>query len=330
VIADGDGTGNSWLPEPDLLNSEPFSRSFVAEPDHDGRALCRFGDGEFGRSPSFPTTPDEAEETRLHAIFRIGNGRSGNVGLGSITHLLDPEEKPFDWPDVRAVRNPMAAWGGIDPEPIEKVKQIAPDAFRAETYRAVTEPDYVAAAELLPVVSNAQADFRWTGSWHTVFNTIDPRGTDTLLTRTQIEVRNHLTRYKLAGYDLEIDPPEYVPLEIEMIVCAKLEHFRPDVEEAVRRRVGARALSDGTLGFFHPDNFTFGQPVFLSELYAAVEGVPGVDSVEITVFKRFGSVPNNELQVGRIEVGRLEIVRLNNDPNFPEHGILTIEMRGGK
>jgi hypothetical protein len=194
----------------------------------------------------------------------------------------------------------------------------------------VTEPDYVAAAELLPVVSNAQADFRWTGSWHTVFNTIDPRGTDTLLTRTQIEVRNHLTRYKLAGYDLEIDPPEYVPLEIEMIVCAKLEHFRPDVEEAVRRRVGARALSDGTLGFFHPDNFTFGQPVFLSELYAAVEGVPGVDSVEITVFKRFGSVPNNELQVGRIEVGRLEIVRLNNDPNFPEHGILTIEMRGGK
>lgn len=330
VIVDGDGSGLTWLPEPDLLNSDPFSRSFVAEPDHAGRALLRFGDGRFGRVPSFPSGSDEAEEHRLHAIFRIGNGRAGNVGRDTIVHVAAPQQPPGDWPAITGVRNPLAAWGGVDPEPIDLVKQIAPDAFRAETYRAVTESDYAAAAGLLPVVSRAQADFRWTGSWHTVFVTVDPRATDELTHGIETEVRSHLTRYKLAGYDLEIDPPRYVSLEIEMIVCAGADHFRPDVHDAVRRALSSRVLPDRTRGFFHPDNFTFGQPLHLSEVYAAVEAVPGVDSVEVVVFQRYGEPAAGELAVGRIEAGRLEILRLDNDPNFPEHGVLRIEMRGGK
>ena len=330
VVIDGDGSGLTWLPEPDLLNSDPFSRNFVAEPDHDGRALVRFGDGNFGQAPSFPTSDTDVEEHRLHAIFRIGNGRAGNVGRDTIVHVLEAEQPPFDWPAISRVRNPIAAWGGVDPEPIDVVKRLAPDAFRAETYRAVTEADYASAAELLPVVSRAQADFRWTGSWHTVFATVDPRATDELTPRIEGTVRNHLSRYRLAGYDLEIDPPRNVSLEIGMIVCAAPDHFRPDVLAAVRQALSARQLADRTLGFFHPDRFTFGQPLHLSELYAAVEAVPGVDSVEVTTFQRYGRNAAGELAAGRIDVARLEILRLNNDASFPEHGTLSIEMRGGK
>jgi hypothetical protein len=29
-------------------------------------------------------------------------------------------------------------------------------------------------------------------------------------------------------------------------------------------------------------------------------------------------------------LGRLEIARLDNDPNFPEHGLLRLDLRGGK
>jgi hypothetical protein len=29
-------------------------------------------------------------------------------------------------------------------------------------------------------------------------------------------------------------------------------------------------------------------------------------------------------------LGRLEIARLDNDPNFPEHGVLRLDLRGGK
>lgn len=327
VLVDGDGTGSTWLPEPDLLNSDPFSRSFVAEPDHDGRALIRFGDGTFGRQPSFPEQPTEREENRLVVQYRVGNGRQGNVGRETIVHMLAAEQPVAE---VSAVRNPLAAWGGVDPEPVDVVKRLAPDAYRAETYRAVTEDDYARAAELLPLVSRGQADFRWTGSWHTVFTTVDPVGTDELSPATELEVRNHLTRYKLAGYDLEIDPPRYVALDIGVVVCAALDHFRADVEHAVRNALSAGILPDGSRGFFHPDNLTFGQPLYLSRVYAAVESVPGVDSAEVVTFQRYGAEPSGELAAGRITAGRLEVLRLNNDPNFPEHGVLHLDMQGGK
>jgi hypothetical protein len=330
VVIDGDGAGFTWLPEPDLLGADGFSRSFVAEPDHRGRALVRFGDGTFGRRPSFPERESEEEENRLRVIYRIGNGRSGNVGRDSIVHVIEPDEFVAAWPDIRSLTNPLPAFGGVDPEPIDLAKLSAPDAFRAETFRAVIEPDYVAAAELLSVVSHAQADFRWTGSWHTVFTTIDPRGTDVVSPATEAQVRNRLARYKLAGYDLETDPPRYVALDLSIVVCAKPDHFRADVHQAVRRALGARRLSDGKLGFFHPDNWTFGQSLHLSELYAAVEAVPGVDSVEVIQFQRYGYEPDGELADGEITAGRLEILRLNHDPSFPENGVLEIEMRGGK
>lgn len=329
AVVDGDCRGFVWLPEPDLLGADRFSRSFVAEPDHDGRGLIRFGDGSFGRAPSFPADASE-EEHRLCAIYRVGSGRAGNVGAETISHVIEPEAFPSDWPAISGVRNPLPAWGGVDPEPIEEVKQIAPDAFRAETYRAVTEGDYAAAAELLPTVARAEATFRWTGSWHTVFVTIDPTGTDRVTAGLQRSVRHHLTRYKQAGYDLEIDPPRFVPLQIALNVCARPDHFRSDVAEAVLAALSARIFPDGSRGFFHPDNFTFGQSLYLSELYAAVERVPGVDSVEVVELQRYGEDPAGELAAGSIDVGRLEIVRLNNDPNFPEHGVLTVEMLGGK
>ncbi len=55
--------------------------------------------------------------------------------------------------------------------------------------------------------------------------------------------------------------------------------------------MSATVQPDRSRGFFHPDNFTFGQSLHLSEVYAAVERVPGVDSVEIVVFHRFGEIP---------------------------------------
>jgi predicted phage baseplate assembly protein len=228
------------------------------------------------------------------------------------------------------VRNPLPAWGGTDAEPIERVKQVAPAAFHAEQLRAVTEADYARAAEKHPEVSKAVATFRWTGSWHTVFITIDPKGRTDVPPELERDVRAWVTRFAQAGYDLEIDPPTFVPLEIELDVCVAPDHFRSDVEEALLVELDARTLSDGRHGFFHPENFAFGQPLYLSQLYARVEAVEGVDSAVITGFQRFAKVPNNELEQGFIPMGRLEVVRLENDPSFPENGVLRLNMLGGK
>ncbi len=88
-------------------------------------------------------------------------------------------------------------------------------------------------------------------------------------------------------------------------------------------------LPDGRLGFFHPDNFTFGQHVYLSRVIAAAMQVPGVVWVQADRFERWGQLPQGELVAGVITMGALEIARLDNDPNAPENGRIEFLMQGG-
>ena len=148
--------------------------------------------------------------------------------------------------------------------------------------------------------------------------------------RLATTVRNFLTRYKLAGYDLEIRSAEYVSLEVEFELCVLPDHFRGDVVEAVQQALSNRVNADGSKGFFHPDNFTFAQSVYLSQIYAAIEAVPGVQSAFVTIFRRFGKTDNGELASGILAIGSWEIARLDNNPAFQENGVLRITAGGGK
>jgi hypothetical protein len=189
-------------------------------------------------------------------------------------------------------------------------------------------------------VAGAVAAFRWTGSWLTVFVGVDPADPADLISeaggRTRLSpglerrVRAFLTRYHLAGYDLEIRSGQMVPLEIDLHLCVARDHLRGDVAQAVRQALSNQVNADRTVGFFHPDRWTFGQPVYLSQLYAAVQSVEGVDSLVVTRFRRFGALDNGELAAGVLPIGPWEIARLDNDPNFMENGVLRIDAQGGK
>jgi len=320
-----------WTQVPHLLDSPAFSRHFVADIDNNGKAELRFGDGQYGQKP--------AGATEFLATYRIGNGRAGNVGAEALAHAVQPTVAAA-WPSITAIRNPLAAEDGADMETIEEVRQKAPAAFRAEQFRAVTEHDYRAAALKMEDVAGAVAAFRWTGSWYTVVLAIDPRRPEDLITesggRTRLEaafrdrVKAHINRYRLAGYDLEIRSGQYVPLEIDLLVCVKPDHFKGDVLEAVSWALSNRVNPDGSRGFFHPDFFTFGQSVYLSRLYAALEAVEGVESAVVTRFRVYGEEDNGELENGVIPLGAWQIARLDNDPNFQENGVLRLSAGAGK
>ena len=85
-----------------------------------------------------------------------------------------------------------------------------------------------------------------------------------------------------------------------------------------------RVLPNNQLGLVHPDNLSFGQPIYTSTLIAAAQKVAGVESVSITRFQRQHSESTAALVSGKLELGRLEIARLANDPNFPERGSFTV------
>jgi hypothetical protein len=120
-----------------------------------------------------------------------------------------------------------------------------------------------------------------------------------------------------------------VPLELTLSICVNERHIQTEVEKALYERFSNRVFSDGTKGVFHPDNFTFGQTVYLSPFYAAAQAVPGVNSVLATVFRRLNEPETNLAQIGEIQLHPLEIARVDNDPNYPERGRFHLIMQGG-
>lgn len=312
VTSDG---SELWAPERELLDSRAADRHFVVEVEADGSASLRFGDGELGMRPEVAS--------KFTARYRVGNGSSGNVGYEVLAHLVDDGVSGIDPTAVQALRNPFPAAGGVEPESAEEVRQKAPYAFRTQE-RAVTLDDYAEVSMRHPGLQRAAARFRWTGSWRTVFVTPDPLGGDTV-DYDPAGLREHLERFRLAGYDLEVDDPRYVSLEIELEACVKRGFFSADVERALLEVFSNRVRADGRKGLFHPDRFSFGEPVYLSPLYEAALAVEGVDSVRFLTFRRQGRPDRGKaLKDGRILLNRLEIARLDNDPNFPEHGTLRV------
>ncbi len=309
------GTTTQWAPQRDLLGSPPSNPDFVIEVESDGVAYLRFGDDLHGRRPVSGET--------FTASYRTGGGASGNVAAEAIRHVAQ------GGPAIVLVRNPLPAVGGVDPESLEDARRKAPFAFRTQA-RAVTLADYEAIAGLHPQVQRAAAAPRWTGSWSTVFLTIDRRGGLPVDQGFEDEIREFLESYRLAGDDLEVNGPNFVSLEIAARVSVAPNHFRADVETALMSTFNNGFLPDGRPAVFNPDNFTFGQPVYLSPLYAAARAVEGVESISITTFQRQGTPSRDALGKGKLEIGRFEIARLDNNPDFPERGVLRLTLMGGK
>jgi hypothetical protein len=320
VVSLRDSRGRLWSPRRDLLGSGSFSLEFVVEVEDDGRAALRFGDGRHGARPT-PGVQLVAE------LYRVGNGTRGNVAADSIRHLVTAD--PDLTERILSVRNPLPARGGTEPELPERVRQNAPAALRTQE-RAVTPEDYARAAERHPEVQRAQATVRWTGSWRTLFLSVDRLGGREVDPAFQRRLSLHLERYRLAGHDLEIDGPRYVPLEVELFVCVLPGYFRSHVRAALLEALSNRDLPQGGRGLFHPDRFTFGQPVYLSHAYTAAQEVAGVRYAEVRVFRRLGERSRAALEAGELTVGRLEIVRLDNDPSSPERGVLRLQLEGGR
>ncbi len=315
-----EASGPVWTSQYDLLASGDDDRHFVAEVDDDGRAQLRFGDGELGLQP--------AAGTRFEARYRVGNGPAGNVGSETINYLVRRE----DTLSAEAIkpRNPLPARGGAAPEPVAEVKLFAPHAFRNRRERAITAEDYADIAERDPRLQRAAAELRWTGSWYEARVAVDPVSSEEPTPAMIEKVECDLFRYRRMGHDLTVVPARYVPLVIELTVCVLPHYLRGHVEAALLNVFSNRVLPDGRLGFFHPDNLTFGDGIYLSRLVATAQAVPGVESAQVTRFERFAEDPNGEIENGVLTLGPLEIAQLDNDPSFPENGTLKLTMGGGR
>jgi hypothetical protein len=323
AIAQASLTENNrlWTAQTDLLASDADDRHFVVEINDNRQAQLRFGDNELGQTPK----PD----TQFQANYRVGNGLTGNVGAEVINRLVFKNN--FDTA-ITQVRNPLPAQGGSAPEPVAEARLLAPHAFRDNLQRAITADDYaqIVMRDFADKVQKAAATLRWTGSWYEVLVAIDPFAASEDEPQLLCKIDQHLRRYRRIAHDVQVTFARYVPLELEMTVCVLPGYLRGHVKAALKDVFSNRLLANGQRGFFHPDNLSFGDGIYLSQLIATAQAVTGVENVQITVFKRQFEASDHEIDNGVLPLSVLEIARLDNDPNFPEHGKLTVFVEGGR
>lgn len=307
-----------WTAVPDLLASSSDDTQFVMEVDTDGTAYLRFGDGTNGKNP--------VAETTFTAIYRVGNGTAGNVGANSLTNFAAGVLADST---ITGCTNPLPATGGIDPETNTQIRRRAPQAFLTQE-RAVTMHDYVNAVETNPQVEDAAATLRWTGSWYTVFIAAEPQGNAMLSAALRRSLTRTANQYRLAGQDVLIEAPQYIPLDIALTVCVDPAYFQRDVQQALMQALGSGTLANGKPALFAPQNFELGQPVYLSPIYAAARSVAGVQTVTATVFEPEGANTRVYLLQGYIPMGSFQVAQMDNDPSLPGNGRLSLTMMGGK
>ncbi|MBC6480826.1 MAG: putative baseplate assembly protein [Hormoscilla sp. GM7CHS1pb] len=312
----------TWHVRPDLLNSDQFATDFVVEMDNDRIANLRFGDGDLGKVPSVGM--------KMLANYRRGNGAAGNVGREAIAYLLPKDGSRYSElvGKIPLVSNPLAAQGGIDPEPIADARLNAPQAFRIRQ-SCVTEADYVEVMERHPEVQRAAAQLRWTGSWYTVFIAVDRYGGTPLDDDFKEELGDYIMPFRLMAHDLEIVEPTFVPLDSLLLVEIKDGYFQRSIFRELENTFSNQDLPDGKRGFFHPDNLSFGQPVYLSQIIQRAMEIAGVYRVEAKRFQVWGRTPLGELDAGIITTEALSIVQVDNNPYTPENGLLEFELEGG-
>ncbi|HWI06241.1 MAG TPA: hypothetical protein VNT54_01845, partial [Solirubrobacteraceae bacterium] len=163
------------------------------------------------------------------------------------------------------------------------------------------------------------------GLFNTVMVLVDPEGEEDLGENLRRRVHEHLDALRMTGREHVVRAAEYVPLEVELVLCAQAGFAR----HLVRDRV-LGALRPGTRerpGWFHPDRLSFGDAVRLGGLLAFVQGLAGVRSAKATAFRPLGDRTAPPV-LDVIALGRTKVARLDADPDFPEHGTLEVRVVG--
>lgn len=315
-----------WAIHPDLIDSGPDDRHVVLEIDEAGRGRLRFGDDECGRRPE----PGES----FAATVRFGGGAAGNVPAGAISEMRlgDPYGR------TACARNPLPARGGIDPEPVTEYRRFVPNPAKADPVRAVAPEDYDRLVQQLfrGRVQRSLTTFRDRGLETEVRVAIDPVGASVPDAALLGAVAERLRPYRLVGHEVFAVPALTVPLLIGLTVCATQRAFRSEVAAAVADTLVGRG------GYFAPDRWTFGRPLPLSQVIAAVRILPGVADVRLTSVRRAhpdpraaDAPPDVALDTGLFTVEAWEVIRVDvvQPPGgsiTPGTGAVELDLRGGK
>lgn len=252
-----------WHEAASFIEAQPTDHTFVVTHSEEGQTILQAGDCKTGGR--FPSGLDN-----VHAIYRKGVGRGGNVNAGQLSMLLT---RPLG---VKDAKNHTPAVGGDDGEQLNDARRHAPLTVRTLD-RVVSLQDYEDFCVTFAGIAKALATWTWDGRSEGVFLTVAGPGGGAVDPVGE-QGRDLVDALRKAG-----DP--HIPIRIDSYRPAFFEvrprvHLDPD-------REGDRVIAEAEDRLTHAfsfENREFGQPVTLSEVVAVLQATPGVVAVDIDSF----------------------------------------------
>lgn len=249
--------GRIWEQVGTLRDVGPADLVYTVKITEDGTLELEFGDGQTGRR-----LPTGSNNVRVRA--RVGVGLAGNLPAGTLTKIAKPH------PLVSAVQQPLPAVGGNDRETADSLRKTAPTTLLT-LERCVSPADFASLAAAHASIWQARAFVRPSLGTraHRVEVVVVPADGAELGELAQT-LATFLQSHALPN--VEVIVTRFLPLPVTLAVTVELDlaAFEPAV---VLRDVRA-ALYDA----LSLRRRQLGQPVFLGDIYAVVENVPGVST----------------------------------------------------
>ena len=345
VLTDADGRpsvrlhigAEEWQWQPTLMNSAGFDRHFTTDTEEDGSVWLTFGDGNRGRAVPLPpgtgarALANQPAHQRIRLDWRQGDAEAGNLGAFALTGARAPgghdagAAADFAALAPVAATNLLPATGGRARVSTAVARDLIPESIRNPARaRCVTADDYARAAEDVPGIARAAAK-PLGGVFNTIMVLCAPNEGDRLDGATAAAVHARLDALRMAGREHVLGAPDYVALDLYLIVCP-----RGSAGAAAIRRNLRDALAPGSAarpGFFHPSRRGFGDSIRLPDLLAAAARARGVGAVKAATFRPLHHAGAAQIaQV--IELGPTEIAQFAGDEAHPERGRLTVTVMG--
>lgn len=239
--------------------------------------LIRLQDGS---ARLYGMTPEAGATLRIPS-YRVGGGRQGNVGPGTLTVLRSAI--PF----ITRVVNPDAAVGGIDAETIEDLKARAAVSVRSRN-RAVSALDFESLVKQAApsLVRTHCIDAGQLGKPGTVLVLVVPAVPDGLVPfellapREEVlaDVQAFIDARRLVGSTVRIEPPRYLGVTVVARVApspgAAKEAVTADCNAAIARFLHPiRGGYDGT-------GWPLGRSLAVGDIFGVLQHVDGVQYIE--------------------------------------------------
>lgn len=247
-----------WTKVTNFIDSDLETKAYCVEVNESDDTKILFGSGSSGMIPP-------VYDNGISATYRVGGGEKGNVALDMITEIPQKPSIVVETFNVEQVQL------GRDKEDVEVAKAKAPLSLRT-LWRAVSLEDYENLLiqeyrdEIARVRAKAEED-RYTISIYVL-----TYGNTTLPEDLKTKYYDFLDARKEIGYQINIYPPEYVNLDLDITITTSKAYYNDELKASIESAI----YNDYAEG-----SFDFGEEFIKSSLIKDLMLISGVRDVDV-------------------------------------------------